>query len=42
MKTESFEVLVKRELNRARSLHPQPINSFHEGAAVLRDRKVLE
>ena len=32
-----FQELVRRELDRARSLHPRPINSFHEGSAVLKE-----
>lgn len=33
----SFDDLVKQELARARSIHSRPLNSLHEGAAVLRE-----
>lgn len=36
-KSPSFPTLVHDELERARELHPQPIQSDHEGIAVLRE-----
>lgn len=32
-----FAAMVKAELARARAVHPKPINSLHEGSAVLRE-----
>ena len=36
----SFPSIVARQLERARLLHPKPMNSLHEGLGVLREEYV--